>query len=177
MINNPVNSKLANYLLRIYQLKDVIRYNCRCHLKDESVAEHSFYVALIALGICDKFKLNDTTKSQCLIKALLHDMPEMDLNDITHNVKERLNLRPMLKQYEDEYYGKYYPQHYVLMAAGTELINTIVEYADALSVYQFVLNEKRLGNNSGDIKEITTEAIKRIQNLYTKLKCLIGERK
>ena len=46
-------------LLDIYMLKDVIRYNCRKHLKDESVAEHSFYVALMALMICEEKNIND----------------------------------------------------------------------------------------------------------------------
>ena len=98
--------KLENYLTDVYRLKNVIRYNTRNIIKEESVAEHSFYVALFSLKICDDYHIDNSTTKKVLIKALLHDMPEIELNDITHNVKEKLNLRPFLKKYEDDYFDE-----------------------------------------------------------------------
>lgn len=153
-------------LLDIYMLKDVIRYNCRKHLKDESVAEHSFYVALMSLMICEEKKITDKEIiRKVLIKSLLHDMPEIELNDITHNVKERLNLRKHLKEYEDQYYVEKFPGYANLMSDDSDnIVNRIVLFADALSVKQFCLNELELGNNSKDIKdEIYAHACERCE--------------
>ena len=54
-------TKLQEHLLYLYQLKNIIRYNSRKRLVNESVAEHSFYVALIALEICNERQLGDAT--------------------------------------------------------------------------------------------------------------------
>lgn len=152
-------------LMDIYQLKDVIRYNCRKHIKDESVAEHSFYVALMSLMICEEKHIKDERIIRdAVTKSLLHDMPEIDLNDITHNVKEALNLRPMLKKYEDEYFEHKFPEYAKLMADDSEnVVNTIVLLADSMSVKQFCMNEINLGNNDPEIKKIYESSVKRCE--------------
>ena len=169
--------KLEKYLLDVYRLKNVIRYNTRNKLKDESVAEHSFYVALFVLKICDKFDINKDISNKCLIKAILHDMPEIELNDITHNVKEALNLRPFLKQYEDEYFKKYYNKYADLMIEADKLVDAIVILADAMSVYQYTLNEISLGNSSDDMNEILEESKERVNKLYSNFQKLLSENK
>lgn len=168
--------KLQEYLSNVYQLKNVIRYNTRPILKQESVAEHSFYVALFALKICDDYNINENIKKDAVIKSLLHDMPEIELNDITHNVKEKLRLRPFLKAYEDEYYKTHYSQYYELMSTSHDLTSTIVVLADAWSVFQYVNNEMSLGNKSKQIEEIDNEIRQRIQDLTNALECALQEK-
>lgn len=169
-------NELEKYLEETYKLKNVIRYNTRNKLKDESVAEHSFYVALFTLKLCDDYNVDEKTKCQALIKALLHDMPEIELNDITHNVKERLNLRPFLKQYEDKYFEDNYRQYCELMNKGNDLVNAIVVLADAMSVYQYTLNEISLGNSTEDMKSILEESKNRINMLSsTLITCIKGK--
>ena len=147
-------ASLEQYLIEVYRFKNVVRYNTRNIITKESVAEHSFYVALFALKICDDYNVDSRTTKRAIIKALLHDMPEIELNDITHNVKEKLNLRPFLKKYEDEYFDTHFSEHRSLMKEGDEKTNAIVDYADTMSVYQYALNETLLGNQSDDIQEI-----------------------
>ena len=168
--------KLQEYLSNVYQLKNVIRYNTRPVLKQESVAEHSFYVALFALKICDDYNINENIKKDAVIKSLLHDMPEIELNDITHNVKEKLRLRPFLKAYEDEYYKTHYSQYYELMSTSHDLTSIIVVLADAWSVFQYVNNEMSLGNKSKQIEEIDNEIRQRIQDLTNALECALQEK-
>lgn len=163
-----VTKEMIKYLQDIYRLKNVIRYNTRNKLKDESVAEHSFYVALLSLYFCDEYNLSNKIKLKCVIKALLHDMPEIELNDITHDVKEKLNLRPMLKKYEDEYYKKHYTKYSNLMTKDNGIVDIIVDIADAFSVYQYVINEQSLGNKSKDFKTIKYETLKRLLSLFVK---------
>ena len=160
---------LEQYLIDVYRLKNVVRYNTRNIIKKESVAEHSFYVALFALKICDDYNVDPRTEKRAIIKALLHDMPEIELNDITHNVKEKLNLRPFLKKYEDEYFDTHFSEHRSLMKEGDEKTNAIVDYADTMSVYQYALNETLLGNQSDDIQEILNVTRVRIKKCKEKL--------
>lgn len=163
-------------LLDIYKLKDVIRYNCRKHLKDESVAEHSFYVALMAMMICDEKKITDAKIiKDSIVKSLLHDMPEIELNDITYNVKEKMNLRPMLKSYEDAYYKKHFPKYAELMCDDSDnIVNTIMKLADTMSVKQFCLNEIEIGNRDRDIAEIYGESFTRTAKLELHLDELLS---
>lgn len=153
----------------IYQLKNLIRYNNKTRIKDETVAEHSFYVALISLLICNKYKLSQEIICKTLIKAILHDMPEIEINDITHDVKNKLNLSDFLKKYEDSYYEKYFPDFSNMMINDTnDISQAIVNLADAESVFQFIQHEKLIGNISDDINKIYFETIERLSSLEKK---------
>ena len=151
-------------LSEIYRLKNLIRYNNRTRLKDESVAEHSYYVALISLMICDKLDVTDEIKSKCVIRSLLHDLPEIEINDITHDAKRRMNLSEQLKKFEDNYYEQYFPKYFDLMQEKG-LVEAIVSLADAESVLQFIQNEISLGNTSVDIIEVENEILARLRLL------------
>lgn len=168
MINNK---KLNN----LYTLKFVNRYNCRRHLKEESVAEHSYYVALLSLMICDEKNIDDSNiRLQCITKALLHDMPEIETNDITHNAKEKMHLRKLLKLYEDEFFKNNFPLQYDLMSNDdNNIVNAVVVLADTLSVKQFTYNEINLGNTHSDIKDIYNDAHKRAITAEIKLDKLL----
>ena len=158
-------------LLKVYKLKNLIRYNTRTKISKENVAEHSFYVALMSLLISDKLDLTIEEKYNILAKSILHDLSEMELNDITHDVKEKLNLRPLLEEYENNYYKVNFPSFYKLMSNNkNNIINRVVNLADAYSVKQYVENEKLLGNFSNDIKEINVEIDNRIKELEKRLK-------
>lgn len=159
-------------LENIYKLKNITRYNNKAKLHNESVAEHSFFVSLITLHLCEEYKLNDSQTLKCLIKAILHDMPEIDLNDITHDVKIKLKLHPILKVFEDEYYKKNYAKHAKLFIEQDEIIDNIVELADGLSVLQFVEHELSLGNQLSDWQEILNEINKRIAIISNKLEAI-----
>lgn len=155
---------IINRLEEVYMLKNIIRYNTRTHIKDESVAEHSFYVALLALMICDEYKIdNINIRNAALTKAILHDMPEIELNDITHDVKERLHLREFMEEHENEYYRRNFPDEYTLMTTlQNNTVGIIVDLADALSVIQYSENEIRLGNRTNQMMEINREAYSRV---------------
>jgi 5'-deoxynucleotidase YfbR-like HD superfamily hydrolase len=152
----------------LYRLKTIIRYNTRRHLKDESVAEHSFYVAIISLIICNKLNISEEDTGKCIIKALLHDMPEIETSDIPHDIKENLNLRGYLKTYEDKYFEDNFPKYYELMTKDCN-IDDIVLLADSLSVLQYSNNEVELGNTSKEMLVIQQDAVDRVKKLYQKV--------
>lgn len=156
-------------LLEMYKLKNIVRYNHRTRLKDESVAEHSFFTTLITLELCKRFKFSNELMLACLLKSLLHDMPEIELNDITYDVKIALNLYPLLKFYEDKYFEKHFPELAKLMNDEKEnVVNLIVKYADAMSVLQYTYNEIELGNAT--FESIEDETIERLKTIGQRLK-------
>lgn len=157
----------------IYKLKNIIRYNTRLRLKDESVAEHSFYVALLSLMICDKYNVSNEITKNTVIKALLHDMPEIETNDITHDAKERLNLRPLLKTYEDDYYKRNFPKHCDLMNTTDKIVTTIVDLADSMSVKQYAMSEIELGHHDSEMHDILDDANMRIAKYTFELERLL----
>lgn len=151
-------------LLEMYKLKNIVRYNHRTRLKDENVAEHSFFTALIALDICKKLSINMYNTFKVIIKCLLHDTPEQELNDITYDVKLKLNLRPLLKEFEDKYFEDNYPDYADIMTNNdNNIVNAIVNYADAISVLQYAYNEIELGNTT--FAPIVTETLERLEKL------------
>lgn len=161
-------------LLEIYKLKNIVRYNTQPKLTRESVAEHSFYVALIALKICDKLNISDDLKLLAIEKALLHDLPEIQMNDITHDAKIKLKLEDIIRTFELNYYKENYPNYYDLMKNENDLVSDIVLLSDILSVKQFSLFETLLGNTSSEIKQIENDTDERItkitEQLYEELK-------
>lgn len=151
-------------LLEMYKLKNIVRYNHRTRLKNENVAEHSFFTTLIALDICKKLSINAYNTFKVIVKCLLHDTPEQELNDITYDVKLKLNLYPLLKKFEDRYFEDNYANYADIMTNDdNNIVNAIVNYADAMSVLQYTYNEIELGNIT--FASIVTETLERLEKL------------
>ena len=76
--------RLYGYILKLKKLKR--RGWLLRNIRDpESVADHSFSVSMLTLVMAEKLKL-DTEK--CLMMALLHDIGESEIGDITPDDKE-----------------------------------------------------------------------------------------
>lgn len=163
-------------LQRAYNLKNIIRYNNKIHITSENVAEHSFFVSLISLELCNMFDIEDSEKLRILSYAILHDMPEIDLNDITHDVKVRLGLYQFLKGYEDDYFASNFPLQRDLMTNPDETCKLIVDIADLFSVKQFVDRELSIGNKSTDIYKIQSDVEERFEVFKMKVKELFPKK-
>ncbi len=154
-------------LLFDYKLSDLVRYNHRHKIKNESVAEHSYYVTLFCLKICSFYKFDDETTSRILTKAILHDLPEIETSDIPYNVKQNMPaLAQLLGEAETTFYREHYPELYDIIYDGNELEDLVVKYADALSVMQYCLNELELSPGNKDflaIKQDTTERLNKLR--------------
>lgn len=156
-------------LCKMYALKNIIRYNHRTRATNETVAEHSFFTSIITLTLCERLHLSVQQAYDCVVKAMLHDMPEAELNDITYDVKTKLCLYPMLKKYEDAFYKREFPAFEKLMTDDSaSLTNLIVKLADAISVEQYCQHEISLGNI--EMKKIVDDTIKRIDILKNDIK-------
>lgn len=164
-------------LKELYKLKNITRYNTRPRQTSESVAEHSFYVGVIALELCNEYGLSTEETNNIVVKALLHDMPEIEINDITYDAKERLNLRPYLKKYEDDYFDRRFPKYAELMKNDKGFDQLVVDLADAYSVLQYTNHEISLGNQTDEMLTIKESIRPRIELIREKIYDELEERK
>lgn len=163
---------------REYVLSKIVRYNNRCKLQNESVAEHTCFVSLFCLKILARLHLDHETERKVLILAALHDAAESRTSDIPHDVKAnypemQIILDRIEKDYYDEVWGDYYEEVYKPDA----LCYNILKLADSYSVYQYCLNEKALGNRSSVIHEIECNSMVRIQKYTDAINQMIKELK
>jgi len=89
--------KILNFLLEVFKLKDVERtgwVNAKVK-KPESVADHSWGVALLALIFSKKMKLN---LEKCLKMALIHDINEIYTKDIALQPEDRGTIKEEKKK-------------------------------------------------------------------------------
>ena len=76
--------RVKQFSQEIYALKALTRYNNKFKLINESVAEHSFFVAILILKLYEVYNFD---LEKALSMGLIHDVPELHLSDITYDVK------------------------------------------------------------------------------------------
>ena len=159
----------------------MIRYNNRAKIINESVAEHSTYVAFNVLKICKLYNISNDVKYRALEMAVVHDIPETYTSDVPWNVKQKSSvLSKELSRLEIEFIKEDMPEIYESFKSYQEaeenktLEGIIVKLADTLSVVQYCEQEKSLGNVSSEMMEILADGYIRvgtyIENLEEKLK-------
>ena len=157
---------------KLYSLKAIMRYGNTFKIKEESVAEHSFFVAIITMELHTMFRFDLDKAIQI---ALVHDVLEMYTTDIPYNVKENYpKIKEALRNSERDIYGDIRPSISRLLLEYEELKTNeamIVKLADKLSVLQFSTLEVSLGN-TGDMKGIQSETLKIVENLYSDIRHL-----
>ena len=150
----------------VYKLSNIIRYSQQNKIKNETVAEHSYYVSWFVNRLCTKYSLSDTIRLMALEAALLHDVPEVITNDITYDVKRMIPEVPgLLQPYEEEVIMEHSSRaHKVLFNPETNdeiIAKKIVKHADILSVLQYCQNEEELGNkNFTELRKATEKRVK-----------------
>lgn len=153
----------------IYLLKNLIRYNNKFRIKDESVAEHTSIVALNVLLLHHEYSFN---LERALIMALIHDIPEVFITDITHDVKQKYpDLAEILKDKEflvmKEYFSEYY-DIFVEFENSNTLEALIVKLADINSVTLYAENEIKLGNIDY-MEDVIKESSKQKESILCKI--------
>lgn len=150
----------------VYKLSNIVRYSQQNKIKNETVAEHSFYVVWFINRICTKYKLDDNIRVMALEAGLLHDIPEVVTNDITYDVKQMLpEVSALLQPYEEDIIMEHSERSYrVLFNPQTfeeMLAKKIIKHADVLSVLQYCQHEETLGNkNFTELREETEKRVK-----------------
>lgn len=142
---------------KLYNLKNLTRYNMSVRLRNESVAEHSYFTTMFVLLLCEELRVSNEIKLLAVEMALVHDIPETRTSDIPHPVKnsspELANVvRDIEKQVMLEEYPQFFDRFCLLdkpyeVQGNARLAKLIVETADVLSVIQYANSEVNLGNS------------------------------
>lgn len=165
-------SKVTGLYKQIYNLAHINRYSIVPRIRNESVAEHSFFVASIVIMLHDEYEF-DVGKATTM--AVLHDWTESWVDDITVKTKRDFpGIARALKEAEHcivlDYFpssAKYYWRE--LHQNNTTVEAKIVKYADTIQVLQYAQNEILMGNE-GYMRDIYKLADLNANLLKTELK-------
>lgn len=137
---------MTEYYDKIYTLSFINRYTNVIRVKNEDVAQHSFFVAAIVLKLHDTYEFD---LGRSLQAAISHDISEADLSDVTHDVKMRFPALAHEITSAENVVLKDYPK---TVQDGIEIFfsdsaeGLIVNLADIIQVQQYLSNEISLGN-------------------------------
>ena len=155
-----VKDSLFAFFERLKTMSSIRRFGTLPMIEVESVASHSYNVAIMSLMIADYDPELKVNREEMLRKALFHDFEETILSDIPHPIKHRFKggkLGQLLKEIvpelvENEIF-KELPERlknrYVRDALGAKenLEGRIVAAADAMDIIVTALREQKLGNS------------------------------
>jgi len=161
--------EIDEYYNKIYRLSFINRYTNIIRVRNEDVAQHSFFVAAIVLKLHDKYEFN---LGKALQAAVCHDITEADLSDVTHDVKQdNPGLAKEISIAEIKAI-KNYPQ--AVQDGFSEFENPssihgkIANLADVIQVQQYINSEISLGNSN--VENIRIESLHRKDQLEKELK-------
>ena len=153
---------LSDFVDDVYILKALTRYNNKFKIISESVAEHSYFVAVLTLKLHDDYEFD---LEKALKMSLIHDIPELHLSDVTHDVKRNFpKLASEVVKAEYVIMKERYPQWYDTFKHFEDQDSPealAVKMADNLSCVQYATAEMELGNK-GYMKEVATNAARRV---------------
>jgi 5'-deoxynucleotidase YfbR-like HD superfamily hydrolase len=124
---------------KIRALRHIRRFNYHSCNQYESVAEHSFFVALLAYEIALNINLSDVRFAMdCMHAALMHDTEEAVLGDIPYLVRRRFMSREASAIALAELGVGY---------NWSSTVEAVVEFADAYELKMYLEDERQSGNN------------------------------
>lgn len=167
--NKFIKNDIATFSRDIDVLRSLIRYqNCN-RLVNESVAEHSFYVASFVMKLREYYDFN---LERALKMALIHDIPESRISDVPHNIKmANPKLSAALEEAENKVLNDmFYPEGVTLVADFNGTVSPegkVCALADVLSVVLYANDEIKCGNKV--FNYIAIKAIARCKEIVKSL--------
>jgi len=138
---------LIKFANKVYPLQALIRYNHVQKVNNESVIEHTGFVAMLTLELGNYYNFN---MLKALKMAINHDKPEIYITDVPHSVKEMFpKLKEMIKicEYDALYKFDKETRDTVMEFDGCLTPESkIVNLADVISCIQYSLNEMKFGH-------------------------------
>lgn len=151
--------QLFGFFERLKTLSSIQRFGTLPMVQNESVASHSYNVAMLALMTADYEPERELDREMLLRKALFHDFEETILSDIPHPIKHRFKggkLGMLLKDIvpdlvENEIFKELPPalrDRYVRVTIASKEgpEGRIVAAADAMDIVMTSLREVKMGN-------------------------------
>ena len=162
-------SKMVAFYDESYALAHITRYSMKPVIRHESVAEHSFFVALGVMALTEVYGFD---LPLALMMAVCHDVAEMEISDVNHMVKKKYpDLALAIKNVETSIVETLPTtiKSCANMYTGNSTEAKIVHLADAMQCMQYSQNEMKMGN-TGYMKEVYTNSSDRVNELHNELK-------
>ena len=175
LYNKFIRNDIATFSRDIDVLRSLIRYqNCN-RLVNESVAEHSFYVASFVMKLREYYDFN---LERALKMALIHDIPESRISDVPHNIKmANPKLSAALEEAENKVLNDmFYPEGVTLVADFNGTVSPegkVCALADVLSVVLYANDEIKCGNKV--FNYIAIKAIARCKEIVKSLESQLNK--
>ena len=169
LYNKFIRNDIATFSKDVDVLRSLIRYqNCN-RLVNESVAEHSFYVAVFVLKLREYYDFN---LEVALKTALIHDIPEARISDIPHNIKlANPEVAAALEKAEEKVTVDMLSEEANTLLKsfnhGDTVEGKICQLADVLSVVLYANDEIKCGNRI--FNYIAIKAIARCKEIVASL--------
>lgn len=122
---------------------EVHRWSTMPRIKEQSMAEHSFYVALYAMHLCDFLKLPLPRRYPIVQWALIHDMPETVTSDIPGPVKRQVTNHRQMEVLEKKIFEELGSSYWPYPEAQTR---DIVKAANLIDEIFYIHSERVMGN-------------------------------
>ena len=173
--NKFIRNDIATFSKDIDVLRSLIRYqNCN-RLINESVAEHSFYVAVFVLKLREYYDFN---LEVALKTALIHDIPEARISDIPHNIKlANPEVAAALEKAEEKVTVDMLSEEANALLKsfnhGDTVEGKICQLADVLSVVLYANDEIKCGNRI--FNYIAIKAIARCKEIVASLEAHLNK--
>lgn len=156
---------------KVYNLKFIQRYSITPRITNETVAEHSFFVATYVMELYKDYKFD---LNKAVQMAIIHDFAESFIGDITLSTKTMCpDLVEAVSNAEKEVMFQNFPSFiyelYREYEQRTSVESLIVKLADTMQVKQYAGNEIELGNNSITMRNIFSRAVDDIDLFERKL--------
>lgn len=141
--NDPINLNLRD----IYRSADVKRWQIVKIARPQSVAEHSFMVAMIAARICEIEGL--VFRDAVIAHALTHDLAEVVTGDVASPLKKVLGEGlSNLNKFEDRVVVGGFKD---VPPFSHEIVHEIVKVADLIEAVKF-LRENAMSDHGRDVE-------------------------
>jgi len=160
-LNETDSKEVFKFVIDTHKaLSQILRFSTIPTINKQNVAEHSYFVSLIAWLICTRLESNGVivNTDQVLKMCLIHDIPESVSGDMPRNVKQG-EVRNMIARLEDsvfEVMTENLPDDmkleltcsYQMCGEKDYLEYRIMKFADILESAIYCLCEREMGNTN-----------------------------
>ena len=163
-----MNDQDLEFFIRSYSLEHTKRYSMKPVVHPESVATHSYFVALGVLMMSKDYEFN---VDLALKIAICHDLAEKEVSDVNHLVKKNFPAVAIALQEAEEQIVENFPdqvKEYCHRYHDESPEALVVHYSDALQCLQYADNEIKMGNK-GYMVDVYTNSAKRMAVIEKKL--------
>lgn len=127
------------------ELSFVPRWGIARRLREQNVAEHSYYVCLYSKQIMDYLGLSNEHQLEVLSYAIIHDLPEALFGDWMGPAKHMVVDKHRMEACEQSVLSSRFGLHKV---EPSKLSVLVVKFADRMDEVLWVATEIQLGNQS-----------------------------